>query len=114
MERMNLRPQDLLRAREGSRVVPTFADFVPRVVEVSRPPSRRVYGTYWDRLVREWGPRRLDEPTPEEVSRLFERARETAVVRRSSNGGLGSALHTYYALGAVYRFAVAEGLLSDR
>jgi integrase len=113
LEKFDLRPEDLL-AGMPVREVPTFAQVDPLVRERVPAPSRRIYGTYWDRIVAQWGDRRLDEPTATEVRQLFELARETAVVRRSSNGGKAAALHTYYALSCVYRYAVEEQILSPR
>lgn len=106
LEKFDLRPEDLLSGA-GARVVPTFAEFVPSVREVVPAPSRRIYGTYWDRLIAVWGGRRLDEPTAAEVLALFAHARDTALRRRSSNGGKGAALHTYYALGCGERSSCA-------
>ena len=114
LKHLKLRPQDLLQAEAAVRVVPTFAEFMDKVREVVPTASQRLYGTYWDRLVEVWGSRRLDEPTAGEVLELFERARQTALVRRTSNGGKGAALHTYDALRCIYNAAVQEGVLSTR
>jgi hypothetical protein len=29
--------------------------------------TRKAYGSYWNRVVEQWGTRRLDEPTPSEI-----------------------------------------------
>ncbi|MCS7483714.1 hypothetical protein ACFFQW_35185 [Umezawaea endophytica] len=113
METFDLRLEDLV-AGAVARVVPTFAEVDPLVREWVPGPSRRIYGTYWDRIVTWWGERRLDEPTVVEVQELIEHVRETAVVRRSSNGGKGAALHAYYALACVYRYAVEVDILTAR
>lgn len=113
LEKFDLRPEDLIEGAVA-RVVPTFAQVDPLMRERVPGPSRRIYGTYWDRIVAAWGDRRLDEPTVSEAQELLEHARESAVVRRSSNGGKAAALHTYYALACVYRYAVEEQILSPR
>ncbi|MFD7656624.1 tyrosine-type recombinase/integrase [Actinosynnema sp. NPDC059797] len=113
LTRMNLTLTDLVDGAPA-REVPTFAELVPKVVEAMPAPSRRIYGPYWDKVLAAWGPRRLTEPEDGEVTRFLEHVRETAVVRRSSNGGHGAALHAYYALGAVFRYAVNHELIGVR
>lgn len=95
-------------------MVPTFAEYVPHVAEWMPAPSQRVYGPYWKRIIEAWGARILIEPTIAEVLALMEQARSTALMRRTSNGGKRAALHTYDALGSVYRFAVQDGILTAR
>lgn len=128
LARMNLRIEDLVdldalvaeRAGAGGgeaptvRPVPTFAEFVPMVAGAVPAPSRRVYGTYWRKIVAVWGGRRLDEVTVSDVQGLFEFVKAGVVVRRSGNGGQGAAEHTYNALLCLYRYAMDEELLSVR
>ncbi|WP_447002514.1 tyrosine-type recombinase/integrase [Saccharothrix isguenensis] len=128
LARMNLRVEDLVdldalvagraEAGGGGAVpvgrVPTFAEFVPVVSGAVPAPSRRVYGTYWRKIVAVWGGRRLDEITVSDVQGLFESVRAGVVVRRSGNGGQGAAEHTYNALLCLYRYAVEEEILTVR
>lgn len=127
LARMNLRPEDLVdvasllagHAEPGGQVatarpVPTFAELVPVVSKAVPVPSRRVYGTYWNRIVAAWAERGLDEVTVGDVQALFESVKAGVVVRRSGNGGQSAAEHTYNALLCLYRYAVEEELLSVR
>ncbi|MEV8437527.1 site-specific integrase [Actinosynnema sp. NPDC051121] len=124
---MNLRIEDLVdldalvaeRAGAGGEVptvrrIPTFAEFVPVIEGAVPAPSRRVYGTYWRKIVEVWGERRLDKVTVSDVQGLFEFVKAGVVVRRSGNGGQGAAEHTYNALLCLYRYAMDEELLSVR
>lgn len=110
LERMNLTPADLA----GDVVGPTFAELVPEVVKAMPAGSRRTYRGYLDRLVAEWGPCRLHEFDAGDVTRFLEGVRESALVRRSSIGGGGAALHAYHALTWLYRYAVEHGLIGVR
>jgi hypothetical protein len=42
----------------------TFADYVPMLSAAVTARTRRAYGSDWNRIVTQWGDRRLDEPTP--------------------------------------------------
>jgi integrase/recombinase XerC len=35
--------------------VPTFAEFVPQVAAATSAGTLRAYGTYWNRVVEQWG-----------------------------------------------------------
>ena len=56
LEKMGISPADLLRAPAASPPGPAFADYIPRVSEAVSAGTRRVYGTYWNRVIRAWGP----------------------------------------------------------
>lgn len=103
-----------LAASTAREPVPTFAEYVPRVIERMPAPSCRIYGPYWTRIVAAWEQRRLDEPDEADILGLLETARRNALVRRTGTGGNGAALHTFYALGAVYRWAVTDRILTAR
>jgi hypothetical protein len=60
---------------------------VPVVAKTVSDSSRRAYGSYWKKIVDQWGERRLDEPTPSEVKELGEYIRATAVIRSNARGG---------------------------
>jgi integrase/recombinase XerC len=62
--------------------VPTFAEYVPVVSAAVTGGIRKAYGSHWNRLVEQWGSRRLDEPTPSEIERLVAYVRATTVPRR--------------------------------
>ena len=62
LERMGLSPADLTAVPQARPVVPTFAEYVPVVSAAVSAGTRRAYGSYWNRIVEQWGSRRLDEP----------------------------------------------------
>ena len=87
LARLGVSPADLLGPAAPRRAVPTFAAYVPVVAEGVGAGTRRVYGSYWNRIVEAWGERRLDEPTPSDVARLVEHVRTHVVARRNARGG---------------------------
>jgi site-specific recombinase XerD len=91
--------------------VPTFDDYISRVEQVVTPGTRRVYGSYWNRVRVAWGDRRLDEPTTLEILALAETVRAGAVVRRNSRGGRSAAEHLIASLRCLYRYAVDDRLI---
>jgi hypothetical protein len=70
--------------------------------------TRRVYGSYWNRIEREWGSRRLGEPTPSQIELLAEQAKRNVVVRRNGRGGRSAAEHVIAAMRCLYNHAVNE------
>ncbi|WP_328468887.1 site-specific integrase [Actinoplanes sp. NBC_00393] len=112
LARMGISPADLLEQPTG-KAVPTFAEYVPVVAAAVGDGTRRVYGSYWTKLVVQWGERRLDEPTPSEIEALAGRIRATAVLRRNARGGRGAAEHLIAALRCLYRRAAADGLIPE-
>ena len=71
LERMGLTPADLTAVPRHRPEVPTFAEYVPVVSAAVSAGTRRAYGSYWNRVVDQWGDRRLDEPTPSEIRQLM-------------------------------------------
>ena len=51
--------------------MPTFAEYVPVVAGAVSAGTRRAYGSYWNRVVEQWGERRLDEVTPSDIRQLM-------------------------------------------
>lgn len=113
LARLGVTPEQLLATPTGGPV-PTFVEYLPRVAEAVSEATRRVYGSYWERILHAWGDRPIDAPTPLEIAQLVERTRENAVVRRNSRGGASAAEHMLGALRCMYRHAVADGHLRDR
>ncbi|MGV9678754.1 tyrosine-type recombinase/integrase [Nocardia sp. NPDC003482] len=110
LARLNLHPEDLL-GDLPERSVPTFAEYVPRVVAAVRPGTARTYLPYWRRIETLWGDRHLDEPTPLELKQLVEDAQRQARVRRNSRRGRSAAEHMVGALRCLYRHARDDGYL---
>ncbi|WP_017975646.1 site-specific integrase [Actinopolyspora halophila] len=113
LTRMGVSPEELVNARGQRETVPVFAEYVPRVAEAVSVGTCRAYRSYWNRVVREWGERRLDEPTPSEVRRLAEHVRGQVVHRRNTRGGRCAVEHLIAALRCIYSHAVADGLLDE-
>ncbi|MBV8542732.1 MAG: site-specific integrase [Pseudonocardiales bacterium] len=107
--RLGVCPADLLAVAGERAPAPTFAEYIPVVRAAAGEGTRRVYGSYWNRIVEHWGTRRLDEPTPSEVSQLAEEVRNNVVTRRNARGGRSAAEHLIAALRCVYRHAGNDG-----
>src|SRR6266581_3727509 len=90
-------------------LAPTFAEYIPVVSVAVSAGTRRVYGSYWNRIVEHWGQRRLDEPTPSDIERLADYVRTHTVARRNARGGRSATEHLIAALRCLYHHAVADG-----
>ena len=97
LEKLGVRPAELVAA-PAMVEFPLIADYIPLVEKAVTKGTRRVYGPYWARVVREWGYRRVNEPTALEISQLAEQVRAGAVQRRNARGGRGAAEHLIGAL----------------
>src|SRR5688500_14839892 len=113
LDRLGITPDDLLRGATPRRPAPTFAEYVPIVSAVVSAGTRRVYGSYWNRILEHWAERRLDEPKPSDIQQLVEQVKGQRVVRRNGRGGRSAAEHLVAALRCLYNHAVADGYLSE-
>jgi integrase/recombinase XerC len=113
LERMGLSPADLLTDPAARPAVPTFAEYVPVVSAAVTAGTRRAYGSYWNRVIHQWGDRRLDEPTPSDIRRLAVYVKTHAVARRNGRGGRSAEEHLIAALRCLYRHAEADGLITE-
>jgi len=86
---------------------------MPVVAKTVNDANRRAYGSYWKKVVDQWGERRLDVPTASEVKQLGEHIRATAVVRANARGGRSAVENLITALRCLYNQAVADGLISE-
>jgi len=111
LQGMGLTPEDLAAISPDRPAVPTFAEYVPVVSAAVGDGTRRAYGTYWNRVLDQWGTRRLDEPTPSDIRQLMACVKAHAVVRRNSRGGRSAEEHVVAALRCVYQRAVDDGLI---
>lgn len=111
LARMGLSARDLLDIAPARRPVPTFAAYVPVVAAAVGDGTRRVYGSYWNRILDQWADRRLDEPTPSEIKQLVEHVRHHVVARRNGRGGRCAGEHLVAALRCLYRHAEDDGLI---
>ena len=75
--------------------------------------TRRAYGSYWNRVVEEWGDRCLDEPTPWEIRQLMIYVKTHVVTRRNGRGGRSEEEHLVAALRCLHKRAVDDGLITE-
>ncbi len=111
LTRLGVSAADLLVAAEERIPAPTFAEYIPIVWAAVADGTRRVYESYWNRIVEHWGTRHLDEPTPSEIQQLAEHIKTNVVTRRNARGGRSAAEHLIAALRCVYRHAENDGLI---
>ncbi|MGO1053268.1 tyrosine-type recombinase/integrase [Crossiella sp. CA198] len=112
LERLGIKPEDLLSVPKPRPPMPTFAKYIPEVSDAVREGTRRVYGTYWNRICAEWGDRHLDEPTALEIERFAEDIRTAVRVRSNARGGRGAVEHFIAAMRCLYRHAEKDKLIS--
>jgi len=110
---LGIDPEELLRLRSEELEAPDFESYISRVADAVSPGTRRVYATYWAKVTAEWGPRPITSVSAIEVSQLAEKVRTSAVKRRNGRGGRGAAEHLVGALRCIYRFAVADGIMTE-
>ena len=113
LERMGLSPVDLAGVPHARRPVPTFAEYVPVVSAAVSAGTRRAYGSYWNRVIEQWGGRRLDEPAPSEIRQLMAFVKTQVVTRRNARGGRSAQEHLVAALRCLYQRAVEDGLIAE-
>jgi integrase len=113
LAKMGISSADLLCSSATPSEAPVFSDYIPRVPKAVSPGTRRVYGTYWNRIVGAWGPRHITSVTPLEISELAEQVKANVVKRRNARGGRGAAEHLVAALRCMYKHAVADGILTE-
>ena len=113
LERMGLSPADLAAVPQPREPVPTFAEYVPVVSAALSAGTRRAYGSYWNRVVDQWGDRRLDEPTPSEIRQLMVYDKTHVVARRNARGGRSAEEHLVAALRCLYKRAEDDGLIAE-
>ncbi len=113
LERMGISPADLLDVAPARASAPTFAQYVPVVSAAVSSGTRRVYGSYWKRVVDAWGDRRIDEPVSSEIEQLRTQVQANVVARRNARGGRLAAEQLVAALRCLYRRAVADGWIRE-
>ena len=113
LDRMGIAPADLIATAADRPPAPTFAEYVPVVAAAVSAGTRRVYRSYWNRVLEHWATRRLDDIRPSDIEQLAEHVRAHVVPRRNARGGRSAAEHLIAALRCLYRHAVADGLLTE-
>jgi integrase/recombinase XerC len=112
LERMGLTPADLAAVPADRREAPTFAEYVPVVSAAVSAGTRRAYGSYWNRVIDQWGGRHLDQPAPSEIRQLMAYVKTHVVARRNARGGRSAEEHLVAALRCLYRHAADDGLIT--
>ena len=108
---LGITPEDLLTASAERKPMPTFATYIPKVSDAVTDGTRRVYGSYWNRILTEWPDRRLDEPSPTEIKAFAEKIKTTVVLRSNARGGHGAAEHLIAAFRCIYKHAENDKLI---
>jgi integrase/recombinase XerC len=98
---------------EPTRQCPTFEEYIPAVRGAVSEGTRRVYGSYWNRVLQQWADRRLDEITPTEFRQFAEHTRTHTPVRRNARGGRSATEHLLAALRCLYRHAEDDGYIDS-
>lgn len=93
--------------------LPTVAEWVAKVAAITTPGAAKTYQRYWRLLVEHLGDRRLDEVSQLDLKQVVVAAKEAAIVRRNSKGGVGAQENCVGALRCVFKEAVAEGLIHE-
>lgn len=113
LDRLGISPTDLANAPASPAPAPTFAEYVPTVSAAVTDGTRRVYSSYWKRVLDAWADRRLDEPTPSQIRELVEYTRAHVVPRRNARGGRSAGEHMIAALRCLYRHAEDDNIISS-
>jgi integrase len=103
--------QDCSMAGPSAVVMPTIAQYLPRVIAAAGPGAARTYGSYWTRMATVWGGRRVDSIAASDIEALQRQAIAAARKRRTSRGGRHAGEHVIAAARAVFNRAVADGLI---
>jgi integrase len=114
LARLGISPEDLIAGTStATRPAPTFAEYVPQVRAATTPGTLKTYGSYWNKVVEEWGDRRLTEPSPLEIQQLGKELRAARLIRRNGRGGSGTEENFVAAMRCLYRRAVADKYLTE-
>ena len=114
LSRLGVSLDDLVSGAASVRPsVPTFAEFVPQVAAAVTQGTLKAYGTYWNRVVDQWGQRRLNEPTPLEIECFGKELRAARLVRRNGRGGSGTEENYIAAMRCLYKRAVDNGFIAE-
>lgn len=103
---------DDLQAAAPTCSAPLFSEYIPRVAAATGRGTRQTYSSYWDVVLGKWGTRHISEPTALEISELAEQVKAGSVQRANSRGGRSSAEHLIAALRCMYKFAVADRIIT--
>jgi integrase len=100
--------------RAAAVVMPTIAEYLPRVIAAAGPGAARTYGSYWGRMQEAWGDRRVDSITASDIEALQRQAIAVARMRRTSRGGRHAGEHVIAAANPAHRVPKPRRLPSTR
>ncbi|UGT61853.1 tyrosine-type recombinase/integrase [Nocardia asteroides] len=109
--RLGLTLEDLAVAEPDASKIPTFQAYLAGLRDAVPVTTLRAYNSYWRIIEREWGERRLDEPSATEITAMVEAHRHRAVVRRNTRGGHNAVLLFIAAFRCLYRHAERDKLV---
>jgi hypothetical protein len=87
LSRLGVSLTDLLAASQDRVPAPTFAEYIPVVSTAVADGTRRVYGSYWNRVLQNWGTRRLDEPHLQKLTNWLNTPKPTPSLVATLVGG---------------------------
>jgi integrase len=95
------------------RTIPTISEYLPRVLAAATPSQRDKYATYWNRAQLLYGGHRLDELRVSDILALQRESVGSALRRANNRHGRHAGEGCIHAMRLLYRFAIADGLLSN-
>lgn len=95
----------------GPPPAPTIADYLPQVRAASTPATVRSYDGYWTRAAAYFADRRIDDLVASDIRAFHQHIIRQAQRRNPSREGRGAGEAALRAVRAVFRLAVADGLL---
>ncbi|WP_116202821.1 tyrosine-type recombinase/integrase [Amycolatopsis circi] len=112
LERLQVSPLELIET-PAKIYIPTFTEYVPVVTAATSPSSVQTWKHYWRVLTKEWGDRRIDEPTSTEIAKLANDVQQTSSHRNNSRDGRGAKMTFIDAVRALYNHAVSDKLIGQ-
>ncbi|MEV6646893.1 tyrosine-type recombinase/integrase [Amycolatopsis sp. NPDC051371] len=103
---------DQIAGLSKTRVMPTFAEYVPQVAKTMPESSSKTWRYYWQVLVDEWGDRPIDEPRASEINQLANLVQQRAAAKPQSSTGRGARSLFIDAVKCLYRCAAGDKLIT--
>ncbi len=97
--------------RDARPALPTFDEYLPRVLAAAGPGALRAYRSYWQRMTVAWGSLAIDAVSASDIQALQRRVVSSARARRNSRGGRHAGELLIAATRAFYNVAIADGLI---
>src|SRR5882757_4762195 len=94
-------------------IVPTLAQYLPRMLRAATPGQLDAYQPYWLRAEEMFGEHKLDEVWPSDILALQNQVVRTARPRRNGRGGRYAGETCIRAMRCFYRLAALDGLIQQ-